>query len=163
MPVFRVEDTEGADVCYVKDAPSTLPPLANVAEKWGVTIQYRPTSEGEYGGFSQTKNSIYLSTDDQSTFWHELAHKAHSKIETLKGGQDPEQEAIAQLTAAVLGRMYGHNVDGYTFDYIGAYAGERSTEQVAKMCMKVMSKVEKVLKLILEADETNEPGNGETA
>ena len=157
VPVFRVEDTEGADVCYVKNAPKQMPPLSKVAEKWGVKIQYFPSNEGEYGYFNARDNVISLATDDESTFFHELAHKAHSTIEPLKGGQDPEQEAIAQLTAAVLARLYGKNVDGYTFEYIGAYADGKTTEQVSKMCMKVLSKVEKILEKICTTANELEP------
>ena len=59
------------------------------------------------------------------------------------------QEAVAQLSSAVLARIYGVKVDKYTFDYIAMYAKGRSADAVGRMCLKVADKVGKVLDLIL--------------
>lgn len=150
IPVFRMEDTEGPAVKTVLNEPRELPPLAEVAERWGVTVRYDPTDHGEYGSFSRPESEIRLCTDDKGTFWHELAHAGHARIETLKGGQDPEQEAIAQLTACVLGRLYGHDVDNFTYHYIRHYAEGNRPEDVGKLCYKVLAKTEKVIRMILE-------------
>ena len=149
IPVFRYEDTEGKTLKTVKNEPKSLPPLADVAKKWGVKVRYDGTSCGEYGSFSSEDNEIRLCTDDPTTFFHELSHKAHDRIEKLKPGQDPEQEAIAQLSACVLGRLYGYNADQYTHRYIAHYAGDGSPERVGRMCYRVLGKTEAVLRMIL--------------
>jgi len=151
IPVFRLEDTEGPAVKSVRNEPRQLPPLAEVAEKWGLAVRYDATCGGEYGSFSKSESEIRLCTADQGTFWHELAHAAHSRIEPLKGGQDPEQEAIAQLTACVLGRLYDHDMDNFSYHYIRHYSEGNTPEDVGKLCYRVLAKTEKVIRMILEA------------
>ena len=93
-----------------------------MAKKWGVKIQYMVRPDA-WGSFDSVHNKIQLSTDDAGTFFHELAHKAHEKIDgKLKGGQDPQQEAIAQLSAGVLSQMYDQRIDLETYEYIKHYA-----------------------------------------
>lgn len=160
VPVFRYEDTDGKEVKYVKNAPRALPPLANVAEKWGITVRFDATRHGEYGSYSKSGGEIRLCTDDAGTFFHELAHAAHGRFEELKPGQDPQQEAVAQLTSCVLGRMYGYDVDGYTYNYIAHYAGSARPEDVGRMCYRVLSKVERVLGVILGEEKNARDGGG---
>lgn len=148
IPIYRYEDTEGKPLKEYK--PKDIPPLLSVAEKWGVKVRYDDTSIGEYGSFNSAKKEIRLCTESIDTFFHELAHLAHEKIDgKLKGGQDPEQEAIAELTACVLSTIYGYDVKNYAFNYIGHYAKDKKPLAVGKMCFKVMGKVGKVLELIL--------------
>ena len=157
IPIFRYEDTEGKPLKEYK--PKDIPPLLSVAEKWGVTVRYDDTTVGEYGSYNSTNKEIRLCTESIDTFFHELAHIAHEKIDgTLKGGQDPEQEAIAELTACVLSTIYGYNIKNYAFNYIGHYAKDKKPLAVGRMCFKVMGKVGKVLELILteSADEKAE-------
>lgn len=150
-PRFRYEDTEGQPLEEFK--PRQMPPLMNVAEKWGVSVRYENTTRGEQGYFEPGSNSIVLCVEDPSTFFHELAHKAHSKIETLKPVQDPEQETIAELAACTLSEVYGYDVKGNSYEYIAHYAHNHSPEQVGRLCMRVLDKVKKVLDIILRADE----------
>ena len=157
IPIFRYEDTEGKPLKEYK--PKDIPPLLSVAEKWGVKVRYDDTAIGEYGSYNSTNKEIRLCTESIDTFFHELAHIAHEKIDgTLKGGQDPEQEAIAELTACVLSTIYGYNIKNYAFNYIGHYAKDKKPLAVGRMCFKVMGKVGKVLELILteSADEKAE-------
>ena len=156
LPLFRVEDTEGEPVKYVENEPKTLPPLMKVAEAWGIAVKYRGSVAGEYGSTDATKN-ITLATNAVDTFFHELAHVADNKEDKLKGGQDPKQEAVAQLTACVLAELYGYDVKNYTYNYVAHYAqvenksGKKPTpEQVGVFCFQVMSRVEKVINRILE-------------
>ena len=85
-------------------------------------------------------------------FFHELAHAAHEKVNgCLKGGQDPIQEIVAELSAAALCRLVGKRMEeciGNSFKYIQIYADEIGlAPHIA--CLKVMSVTEKVLKVIL--------------
>ncbi len=153
IPVFRYEDTDGEKIKTVKREPKRLPPLADVAARWGIDTRYDATRHGEYGSYSKSDAEIRLCTDDISTFFHELAHAAHSRIEELKPGQDPQQEATAQLVACVLGRTYGYDVDGYTYNYIAHYAGSAEPAEVGRMCYRVLGKVEKILDMILGGEE----------
>lgn len=148
LPVFKYEDTYGAGL--KKYEPNKQLKLKEVADKWNLKIEYDSSLHGEFGSFSLLDNKIRLCTEDQTTFFHELIHKAHSKIETLKAGQDPEQETIAQLGACVLGLMYGFDVKEYTFNYIASYVQSKDPQLVGKMCLRVLSKVQKILNLILE-------------
>ena len=134
--LYDAENTSGGHVSkrkmvYVTNPPKELPPLADVAEKWGVEINYK-VNPSAYGSFDQAKNEILLSTDNAGTFFHELAHKAHQKIVgKLKGSQDPQQEAIAQLVSGVLCRMYNQKMDKYTYDYICKLCTKRSSKSHA--------------------------------
>ncbi len=152
IPVFRYEDTDGSPLKAVHEEPKQFPPLTDVAESWGATVRWDRTEDGELGSFSLTTKEIRLCTEHQGTFFHELAHLGHSKIETLRGGQCPEQEAVAQLTAAVLGRLYGFKVDNKTYHYVKAYAGG-DAKKAQDLCLKVIGTVEKVLGLILAEAE----------
>lgn len=145
LPVFRFSDTEGEPVEYPDYTPDVLPPLADVAERLGVPVHYLPS--GGRGAYLPTSGEILLGTHDVDTWFHELAHAAHATIEPLKGGQNPRQEIIAELVAAVLCRLYGY--DGYLAearDYISHYAGQEKPERAA---MRLLADVEKVLDVIL--------------
>ena len=102
IPVFRYEDTEG---CPLKEyKPKALPPLLNVAKKWGVDVRYDDTSIGEWGSYNPKAKEIRLCTEEAGTFFHELAHLAHMKIDgKLKQGQDPEQERGMENSRSSLG------------------------------------------------------------
>jgi hypothetical protein len=150
-PRFRYEDTDGEPLQEYQ--PRQMPPLVNVAEKWGVSIKYTNTTKGEEGYFSPRTNTIGLCVEHPATFFHELGHKAHSKIEALKPGQDPEQEAIAELVSCTLSELYGYDVKGNSYDYIASYAKGHSPEQVGRLCLRVLDKAKKVLDLILRTDE----------
>lgn len=148
--LYDVENTYGGSkVEYVKNAPKELPPLHDVAEKWNIKIEYKVDPRG-YGCYIPAKNTIQLGTANKCTFWHELAHAAHKKIDgQLKAGQDPQQEAIAQLSAGVLAQMYGEKMDLYTYEYIKHYAKD-DPKKAMQLISKVLNKTGQVLELILE-------------
>ena len=158
IPVFRYEDTDGAELKTVKNAPRALPPLADVAKRWGINVRFDATRHGEYGSYSKADGEIRLCTDDVSTFFHELAHAAHSRIEGLKPGQDPTQEIVAQLASCTLARTYGFDIDGYTYGYISHYASGGDPETVGKACYRVIGTVEKIIDLILGAEGGKDGG-----
>jgi hypothetical protein len=160
-PRFRYEDTEGRPLEEYR--PRHVPPLLDVAEKWGVKVRYENTTSGEQGYFEPGTNSIVLCVEDPSTFFHELAHKAHSRIETLKPVQDPEQETIAELAACTLSELYGYDVKGNSYDYIAHYARGHSPEQVGRLCMRVLDKVRRVLDVILRGRQEEPAGSAAQA
>ena len=147
-PVFRVEDTEGAPIQRPHIEPLTLPPLIEVAERLGVEVRYQGHQGDAYGYFSPEGRKIVLESHDAPTFWHELAHAAHLRVRgPLKSGQDPEQEAVAELTATVIAGLYGSDWSGNCWQYIGRY-----TQNPLGLCLAVLSEVEKVLNVILSAN-----------
>ncbi len=112
-----------------------------------------------YGSYAIDRDEITLFTHNSQTFWHELAHAAHRRVlgergNELKGGQRPTQEAVAELSAAVLSRLYGAPNDGYRYDYLKGYSGNGDPHRLA---LKVVSDVEKVLALILGQAEETQP------
>lgn len=151
-PVFRVEDTAGEPLPDPDYRPPALPPLADVADAMGVAIQYDAArGKGAYGSFDPDADEITLFTHDEQTFWHELAHAAHHRVsDGLERGQDPEQEAVAELAAAVLARLYGASNDGHSFDYLAHYAERDGAGDVYRLCLSVIGEVEEVLRYILE-------------
>lgn len=151
IPVFRYEDTDGIPLPEYK--PSVVPKLLDVAAKWGIKVVYDTSDHGEYGSIGVDGKQITLSTEDVDTYFHELVHAGHMKFEKLKPGQYAEQEAIAQLGACVLAKMYGYDVVNDTYKYIALYAESNKPEVVGKLCLRVLAKVEKILDLILSTTD----------
>jgi len=149
LAVFRSEDTEGEPLPDL--APQDPPPLLDVAERYGLSLKYQGFLGSYYGYFSSDSKKIVLCTHDAAVYFHELAHAAHDKITNgLKGGQDPTQEIVAELSAAVLARLYGIKWDLNAYNYILAYS---KGKKVGTTCVKVIAEVEKVLDEILDKQQ----------
>ena len=143
VPVFAVEDTDGKPV--PKYEPAELPPLANLAD-----ISYQNSDHGESGSFNPRTKQITLSTEDPSVYLHELMHKYDGKTHDLKGGQDSQQEIVAELGACVLSRMYGveRSTDRH-MAYIAGYAKAKTPAEVGAACLKMADRVMTAIGLIL--------------
>lgn len=156
VPVFRVEDTEpipGREHEYqpVDYTPAELPPLYDVAQRAGLRVEWRPGNGDAWGYYSPSEGRIVLHTYDVKTFFHELAHAFHGRIQPLRPGQDPRQEIIAETVALALCRLYGYEGwEPHAYKYIEAYCGD----DPAKAVMSVLATVEKVLNLILDNTTT---------
>ena len=62
---------------------------------------------------------LHWQQPEESVFFHELAHAAHEKVKgTLKAGQDPLQEVVAELSAQALCRMVGNMDEHELQDFI---------------------------------------------
>lgn len=143
VAVFPVERTEGKAVKYVEE-PKVLPPLYDVAVKMGLKVKYDKTMMGESGSYDQVKDDICLCTADMGTFFHELAHATHKRIDgKLKGGQDTEQEVIAEFTSCVIASLFGYDKKSNSYRYIQSY-----TKNVGELVLKVLSKVQKIIDYI---------------
>jgi hypothetical protein len=153
LPVFRFEDTEGARLEQPDYRPATYPPLFDVAQRFGLDVQYRPFVLKFRGYYTPSDHDgserIVLCSHEERVFFHELAHAAHKRVRgDLNGGQDPKQEIVAETVAAVLCRLYGF--DGYLYDgaeYVRSYAKGGNP---AKAAIGVLGDVQKVLELILD-------------
>jgi hypothetical protein len=154
IPVFRVEDTTGKELDQPHIQPISLPPLINVAQDWGLNVRYAPGKADYYGYFSPTRKEIVLCTHDEDVFFHELAHAAHERVNgKLQGGQQWDQEIVAELSAATLMHLYGRQAqDGRAYQYIKAYA-ERANRNAHQACLSVVDQVQQVLNLIIQHEE----------
>lgn len=151
VPVFRYEDTDGAPIEHLPLEPPEPPPLCEIATRWGISVKYVPFQGGYFGYYRQHEDEIVLATHEESTFFHELAHASHRRVKgKLRPGQDWKQEIVAELTAAVLMRLYGKkDTRGNHHQYIQGYAG-KAKKDVRRACMAVLSDVGRCLDLILD-------------
>lgn len=147
IPVFRAEDTDGAPLPY---EPASPPPLADVAEAFGLSVSYQTYASQYYGYYQSSSKKIVLATHSAQVFLHELSHAAHHRIEgQLQGGQVPSQEIIAELTAATLAQLYCPDVNlGFSYEYVKRYA-EKSKKSIERACLAVINTVGRVLDEIL--------------
>ena len=156
------EDTEGEPLDYERIELPELP-LMEVAKEWGLSIKAIPGNYRYFGYFSQNRKEIALATEEESVFFHELAHAAHQRIlGELKRGQDWKQEIVAELSAAVLSRIVGKTSKhlGNSYQYIEGYAkGANLTPWQG--CMRVISDTEKVLNSIIDWKPRKELGKFE--
>jgi hypothetical protein len=151
VPVFRYEDTEGEPLPEVDYSPPELPPLYEVARRFGVEVKYLPFAGQAAGAFRPGQKQVILYSHDVDVFFHELAHAVHNTIRPLKGGQQQDQEIVAETVACVLCELYG--AKGYLWhgwEYIKHYAG-RDPKAALKAIMAVLSEVEEVLERIFNA------------
>jgi len=159
VSVFRVEDTEGEPVDYQRLKIPEFP-LQAVALNWGISLKAIPGGKKYYGYYLPDCQEIALATEDESVFFHELAHAGHQRLSgELKNEQDPLQEIIAELTAEVLCRVVG-KTSGYlgnSYRYIEHYA-EKLELSPLTACVQVLGEVEKILDLILSLPEDREIG-----
>jgi hypothetical protein len=151
-PVFRAEDTDGEPLEYEKlELPDF--PLMEIAKEWGISVKAIPGNYRYYGYFRPGSKEIALATREETVFFHELAHAAHEKVKgTMKPGQDPLQEIVAELSAQALSRIVGkqaRDTTGNSYRYIQGYAEKLKLSPQAA-CLKVMSETERVLNQILK-------------
>jgi hypothetical protein len=147
VPVFRYQDTEGAPLPTYDYQPAEFPPLYDVAQRLGVKVDYLPFVDRYRGYYRPSENAIVLCSHDVSVFFHELAHAAHDRIRSLRGGQVPSQEIVAETTAAVLCHLYGH--DGFLWhgaEYVRSYAKGNP----GRAALRLLADVQAVLDLILD-------------
>jgi antirestriction protein ArdC len=159
IPVFRFEDTDGESLEVADYRPAVLPPLADVAERLGVSVAWAPFTSRYRGAYVHGRDAIVLCSHDESVFFHELAHAAHQRVLTgrgasLQGGQVASQEVVAEVVAAVLCKLFG--LAGHlphAVEYVDHYAGAQGA---GKAALKVLGDVQAVLALMLDEPEDGE-------
>jgi len=157
---WRVHPVENTDGDALPDyTPSELPLLHEVAEAWGLRVKYSPFFGDCFGSISTMSDDVDLHTHEVKTFFHELSHAADKRLQgKLKGGQDPIQECVAELSAAALAALYDvpRKNFGQSYEYVRRYA-EKAKTTPEKMVMRVLGRVEKVIKAILDDAKTPLP------
>lgn len=155
LPVFRYEDTEGEPLPDYGYKPKTYPPFFDVAEKLGVSVEYRPLRANFLGRYSASTTSIQLCSQDAHVYYHELAHAIHNTFVDLKTYNYDKAEIVAEFTACVLCELT--NISGYEsqgYEYIKRYCGgEEKPEGVLKKIMGVLSEVEKIVLTVIKTDK----------
>lgn len=145
VPVFPASCTKGENSPsgYI---PAELPPLADIAKKFNITVEYVPVTPDKLGDCKTDGSKIRLGSQDTRVFFHELSHAIHARIGgSLKGGQQIDQETIAEFTTAVLMDFYGlGDHTGNSWKYISQYANEPLIA-----ITKALGTVEKVLAVLL--------------
>ncbi|MGI6405524.1 MAG: ArdC-like ssDNA-binding domain-containing protein [Syntrophaceticus sp.] len=159
IPVFRYEDTEGDPLPEFDYSPPELPPLQDMAREFGVDeVIYAPGCGAGYGFYArrQGKKQIVLHTHDVKTWFHELGHAIHNSFKELKNGQQPDQEIVAEVFAAVMCELHG--IQGYHFhswEYVKHYA-ENDPQRALQAIFRVLSDVDKCLNMALSETEVTE-------
>lgn len=154
IPVFSASQTEGKPIDY-ESIPLPNFPLLERAKEWGIKVN-STNNTGEFRArYFIEDERIELCTPHEKSFFHELAHAAHKRVKGgLEGGQNPQQEIVAELAAQVLCQMVGKELKsslGNSYEYIKGYAKELG-KSPEKACLSVLSETEKVLNLILKKD-----------
>lgn len=149
VPVFAISDTEGNEALPIYE-PREIPPLLDVAQKFGIAVSYVPATPNKLGDTDTKGQRIRLGTQDPSIFFHELAHAIHARLAgELKGGQHNDQETIAEFTSAVLMDFYGYqDKSGNAWAYISGYAKDPLVA-----ITRAMGTVEKVLAVLIDNDK----------
>ena len=160
IPVFRYEDTEGKELDLIPDfVPPDPPPFWNVAEKMGIKVSYVPMMGNFLGQYNLRANTIKLCSEDAVVYFHELAHAVHNSFTDLKRCPKDICETVAEFSAVVLAHIQG--ITGYEhqgWEYIKrASHNKENPEAALKFIMQCLSDVEKVVTIILEAAENNNP------
>ncbi len=109
VAVFADHQTEGEPLPVFDYAPAELPPLAEVAAALGIPVTYVPLAPDRLGQYAPHQDAIALGTHDPETFFHELAHAIHYRINPqVQPGRDKAgKETVAEFTATVLMHLYG--------------------------------------------------------
>lgn len=145
VPVFRVEDTEGAALPEDNFELSIPCAFDGIIDELGIEVGATSFNGSTFGYFAPKRNLIKLASPDISVFLHELSHAVdHSVNGKLKNGQNPNQEVVADFSAAVIGRLLGYDIPlGNVKEYLEHYATNLS--QVATLFNRIGAVVEFVV------------------
>ncbi len=150
-PVFRAEDTEGDPLEYEQMELPKLP-IEDIVEKWGLTVKAVPGNLRYLGCYRSQDKEIRLASEEETVFFHELAHAAHDRVHrNIKDIPTWKKEVIAEFSAAVLAEMAGRTSNlGQNYRYIETYAKEAGLSPV-NACLSLISDIEVVLGEIIKA------------
>ena len=164
IPVFAFESTEGSEMDQAEFNPPAPPPLFEVAERYGIKVAYDAFGGSALGSCRTDGSEITLRAHDADVWFHELAHAVDARLSggKLKGGQNDDQEIVAEMTSGVLCQLYG--VEGYecqAWEYIKRYSGG-SADKAVQQIFSLMGRVEAIVMDILQT-ATGQAENNEAA
>lgn len=115
IPVFGIGQTDGEPLSAAGTETERWVeslPLVEVARQWGLSVEVFDGEAGGRHGFYRLGRSIGLGVRNLSTWAHELVHAADDRAGNLRErGQHWRSETVAQLGAAVLLRLLGHDAE----------------------------------------------------
>ena len=158
IPVFRIEDTTGQPVSTADYTPQILPPLLDVAAKFGASVKWQPFDGKALGRYRPSIKEIVLSDQTALTFYHEVMHHLDSQVEPIRPGRLCEAELIAEFGGSVLCSIQG--ITGYessSYNYLKSYAEGKEPESVLKSIMAIAARVELLVGVFLDAAEAETP------
>lgn len=150
-PVFFYYQTEpilGKENLIPKIPEFEIPyNFKKLIKKLKIKVKTDFSTRGEYGSTSLIKPEITMATDEKSVFYHELAHAVHKHISKGKliGGQNPEQEIIAELTAMMLSYKLDNTIYSENIKYISEYA---KNLQNKRNILKILNTTDEILEFI---------------
>lgn len=179
VAVFAAHETEPIDPAApdtLTYAPVQMPPLYEVAEQLGVSVEYVPHGGKANGWYEAGKEAIVLQVSTNRTFWHELAHAAHRHADVVDFLPHDERketvayrEAVAELTAAVLGEMYDEPCVGTSYRYLTKYYPDplfgitQALRVVGKVLEVIVSLAEGQGSKLLQTETQNEEAEARAA
>lgn len=130
IPVYPIEATkinenfDGEPIEEPDLAPSELPPLVDIAEKLELDVNWKPVPFDRWADYWKRGKRINMGTDSPKTFFHELSHALHARVDSKFDERDKSyKEVVAEFCAAVMMRMYlGEDSTGNAWDYIKHFA-----------------------------------------
>jgi hypothetical protein len=148
MPVFRVEDTDGAPLDYeerIKALDVESLPLIDVAKSLGVKVEAGLTDGGVAGWFRKSTKQIRLGSANPVVFLHELSHAVDNALPD-KSDSYAFNEVVAELSAAFLASLYGVKFDiALTQGYIKYWQGKG---HVVFQVVDALQRVEEIYRFI---------------
>lgn len=163
VPVFGYSQTEGEslDVELKADFLASLP-LLEVAKRWGLDVGALPhlSPDSPLGLFSPgvKRPLIRLSTENLSTWAHELVHAADHRRGTLDKSTPASHaasETVAELGGAILLEALGYTTEsdrGGAWEYLSAYH-ETGPEAVLSACSRLLDRTLGCVRSILDEAE----------
>lgn len=147
MPVFRLEDTEGAELDYFVNlktfAPDSLP-LIDIAHKLNINVTAGLTWDSG-GWFRPADNSITMGSNSGQVFLHELSHAVDNVLPD-KNSDYAFNEVVAELSAAFLCKVYDVECSlDNTTAYIKSWKGQARS---VFSFISVMERVEQIFHYI---------------
>ncbi|MCL0081290.1 ArdC family protein [Peptococcaceae bacterium] len=161
QPKFRYEDTQGAEVNTPDYTPPELPPLMEIADRFGIKqINYLPLTGQQYAGnFRASKGEINLLTHEHAVWYHELGHAVHANIlgvEKFTEFSTDAKEIVAELFAGVMMSFHGddsHETNVWEYIQRFIYEDKNVPKAALKKISTVLSDVEKCLVAVFDAQE----------
>jgi hypothetical protein len=143
VPVFRIEDTEGAPLIREEFKPNIPYEFNSIIQELGLKVDAMRFSGMAYGSYNLETKAIKLASPDIEVFLHELSHAVDDKLNGLKPGQRTDQEVTAEFSAAVIGFLMGYKVPyGNVKEYIESYS--------FKELLGSLSRIEKIVCYVIE-------------
>ena len=165
--VFSVEDTEGEELEYIKELENnkidlSRLPMAEIAKSLNIELTTGLSfSPKYYGRYSVNRlngdKKIFLCTDSEQTFFHEMAHAIDHQIGNMnfKKEQSELDEVVAEFTACFLAGYYGRTQNmNYTKEYIKHHS-ENTGKHSAEMLAKAIGRAVEIVDYIINYEAEN--------